>query len=38
MTDLIYSGLFYYEQQDEDNCLITFTVAQDLKALKQVRV
>ena len=35
-TDLLYSGLLYYEQQDEDDCLMTFTVAQDLKALKQV--
>uniref|UniRef100_A0A1X7UE68 Uncharacterized protein n=1 Tax=Amphimedon queenslandica TaxID=400682 RepID=A0A1X7UE68_AMPQE len=34
-TDLLYSGLLYYEQQDEDDCLMTFTVAQDLKALTQ---
>ena len=38
MTDLLYSGLLYYEQQDEDDCLMTFTVVQDLEALKKVRV
>ena len=38
MTDLLYSGLLYYEQQNENDCLMTFTVVQDLKALKEVRV
>ena len=37
MTDLLYSGLLYYEQQDENDCLMTFTVVKDLKALKKVK-
>ena len=35
-TDLAYNGMIYYEQEDEEDCLTTFTVAQDLNALIKV--
>ena len=36
LTDLAYNGMIYYEQEDEEDCLTTFTCAQDLKALTKV--